>query len=107
MLTIIETPVFQRLARGIWSEEDLDAFKVWLAGDPLAGDVIAGSGGLRKVRWSRAGIGKRGGARVIYYNPLADCTVALLMVYAKAKFDNLPTEFLLRLKKEFEDAKGD
>ena len=107
MLTIIETPVFQRLARGIWSEEELDAFKVWLAGDPLAGDVIAGSGGLRKVRWSRAGIGKRGGARVIYYNQLADGTVALLMVYAKAKFDNLPTEFLLRLKKEFEDAKGD
>ena len=107
MLTIIETPVFQRLARGIWSEEDLDAFKVWLAGDPLAGDVIAGSGGLRKVRWSRAGIGKRGGARAIYYNQLADGTVALLMVYAKAKFDNLPTEFLLRLKKEFEDAKGD
>ena len=104
MLTIIETPVFQRLARGIWSEEDLDAFKVWLAGDPLAGDVIAGSGGLRKVRWSRAGIGKRGGARVIYYNQSADGTVALLMVYAKAKFDNLPTEFLLRLKKEFEDA---
>ena len=107
MLTIIETPVFQRLARGIWNEEELDAFKVWLAGDPLAGDVIAGSGGLRKVRWSRAGIGKRGGARVIYYNQLADGTVALLMVYAKAKFDNLPTEFLLRLKKEFEDAKGD
>ena len=102
MLTIIETPVFQRLARGIWSEEDLDAFKVW-----LAGDVIAGSGGLRKVRWSRAGIGKRGGARAIYYNQLADGTVALLMVYAKAKFDNLPTEFLLRLKKEFEDAKSD
>ena len=107
MLTIIETPVFQRLARGIWSEKDLDAFKVWLAGDPLAGDVIAGSGGLRKVRWSRAGIGKRGGARVIYYNQLADGTVALLMVYAKAKFDNLPPDFLVQLRKEFEDAKSD
>ena len=106
MLTIIETPVFQRLARGIWSEEELDAFKVWVAGDPLAGDVIAGSGGLRKVRWSRAGIGKRGGARVIYYNQLADGTMALLMVYAKAKFDNLPADFLVRLKKEFEDAKS-
>ena len=107
MLTVIETPVFQRLARDIWSSDELDAFKVWLAGDPLAGDVIAGSGGLRKVRWSRAGIGKRGGARVIYYNQLADGTLALLMVYTKAKFDNLPTEFLLRLKKEFEDAKSD
>ena len=89
MLTIIETPVFQRLARDIWSEEELDAFKVWLAADPLAGDVIAGSGGLRKLRWSRAGIGKRGGTRVIYYNQLANGTIALLMVYAKAKFDNL------------------
>ena len=69
--------------------------------------MIAGSGGLRKVRWSRAGIGKRGGARVIYYNQLADGTLALLMVYTKAKFDNLPTEFLLRLKKEFEDAQID
>ena len=107
MLTVIETPVFQRLARDIWSGDELDAFKVWLAGDPLAGDVIAESGGLRKVRWSRAGIGKRGGARVIYYNQLADGTLALLMVYTKAKFDNLPTEFLLRLKKEFEDAQID
>ena len=107
MLTIIETPVFQRLARDIWNEEELDAFKVWLAADPLAGDVIAGSGGLRKIRWSRAGIGKRGGARVIYYNQLANGTIALLMVYAKAKFDNLPTEFLVRLKKEFDDGQLD
>lgn len=43
MLTIIETPVFQRLAREVWSEDELDAFKVWLAADPLAGDVIPGT----------------------------------------------------------------
>lgn len=107
MLTIIETPVFQRLARDVWNEDELDAFKVWLAADPLAGDVIPGASGLRKVRWSRAGIGKRGGARVIYYNRLADGTIALLMVHTKTKFDNLPTEFLVRLKKEFDDAKSD
>lgn len=107
MLTIIETPVFQRLVRDIWNDEELDAFKVWLASDPLSGDVIPGSGGLRKVRWSRAGVGKRGGARVIYYNQLADGTIALLMVFAKTKFDNLPVEFLTRLRKEFENAKSD
>ena len=104
MFTIVETPVFQRLVRDVWSEEELDAFKVWLARVPLAGDVIPGSGGLRKVRWSRAGMGKRGGARVIYVNQLVDGVIALLMVYTKAKFDNLPTEFLIRLRKEFEDA---
>lgn len=104
MFTIVETPVFQRQASDVWNEEELDAFKIWLASDPLAGEVVPGSGGLRKVRWSRAGMGKRGGARVIYYNQLTDGVIALLMVYTKAKFDNLPTEFLIRLRKEFEDA---
>lgn len=104
MFTIVETAVFQRLASDVWNEEELDAFKIWLASDPLAGDVVPGSGGLRKVRWSRAGMGKRGGARVIYYNQLSDGVIALLMVYTKTKFDNLPTEFLSRLRKEFEDA---
>ncbi len=104
MFTIVETPVFQRLANDVWDEEELDAFKVWLASDPLVGDVVPGSGGLRKVRWSRAGMGKRGGARVIYYNQLGNGVIALLMVYTKTKFDNLSTEFLVRLRKEFEDA---
>jgi hypothetical protein len=81
-------------------------FKLWLAGNPLAGDVIAGAGGLRKVRWSRAGMGKRGGARVVYFNQLADGTIALLMVYTKAKFDSLPTAFLLQLKEVFENGQS-
>ena len=103
MFAIFETPVFARLAAAVWSESDLMDFKVWLAANPLAGDVMPGAGGLRKVRWSRAGMGKRGGARVIYYNQLADGVIALLMVYTKTKFDNLPTDFLLELKKEFEN----
>jgi hypothetical protein len=69
-----------------------------LAQNPLAGDVIQGAGGLRKVRWSRSGMGKRGGARVIYYNLLEDGCIWLLIVYTKAKFDSLPTEFLVKLK---------
>ena len=106
MLTIVETQVFQRAAREVWTDAELDAFKVWLANDPMAGSVITGSGGLRKVRWSRAGMGRRGGARVIYYNVLADGLIGLLMVYTKAKFDNLPTEFLVLLRKEFENDQG-
>ena len=106
MLTIVETPVFQRTVQGIWSEDELDAFKVAVANDPMAGDVISGAGGLRKVRWSRAGMGKRGGARVIYWHRPAEGVVALLLIYVKAKFDNLPTGFLARLKKELEDAEG-
>lgn len=104
MYTIVETPTFVRLAADIWSEAELMEFRLWLAGNPLAGDVIPGAGGLRKVRWSRLGMGKRGGARVVYFNQLSEGVIALLMVYAKAKFDNLPPAFLLQLKKEFEDA---
>lgn len=107
MFTVIETPVFQRCAKEVWTDEELDLFKVWIANHPLAGDVIPGAGGLRKVRWSRAGMGKRGGARVIYFNRLDDGVIALFIVYAKAKFDKLPVEFLLRLKKEFEDGQED
>jgi hypothetical protein len=102
MLTIIETPTFQKLVSSIWTEDELDAFKVWLAQQPVVGEVIPGAGGLRKVRWSRAGMGKRGGARVIYLTQLQDGSLALLMIYTKSKFDNLPKEFLLELKKEFE-----
>ena len=98
MYTIIETEIFKRYAEAIWEEGEREAFIIWLAAHPLAGDVIPGSGGLRKVRWARAGMGKRGGTRIIYYNELADGHIWLLIAYTKAKFDNLPTSFLKQLK---------
>lgn len=101
MHTVAETEIFQRYAAQIWSENERIDFINWIAANPDAGDVITGSGGCRKVRWSRAGMGKRGGARVIYYNK-RDGQIWLLIVYAKAKFDNLPTEFLTQLKAEVE-----
>lgn len=100
--TIAETEVFQAHAAAIWNEENLMVFKVWLAANPEAGDVVPGSGGVRKVRWSRPGMGKRGGARVIYFNEMQG-RIWLLMAYTKAKFDNLPASFLARLKQEVED----
>lgn len=60
--------------------------------------MIPGSGGLRKVRYTRQGIGKRGGVRIIYYNLLEDGEIWLLIVYSKARFDNLPVAFLKQLK---------
>ena len=101
MHTVAETEIFQRYAASIWSESERLEFIDWIAANPLAGDVIPGSGGCRKVRWSRSGMGKRGGARVIYFNVL-DGRIWLLIAYAKAKFDNLPAGFLSRLKAEVE-----
>jgi hypothetical protein len=103
MFTIIETPIFRKYAVEIWTDTEREAFIDWLAANPEAGDVIPGTGGLRKVRWKRAGMGKRGGARVIYFNQLDRGLIWLLIVYAKAKFDNLPTTFLNQLKEELVD----
>lgn len=64
MHTVAETDIFQRYATAIWSDSGRVEFIDWIAANPLAGDVIPGSGGCRKVRWSRSGMGKRGGARV-------------------------------------------
>jgi hypothetical protein len=101
--TVAETSIFQRYAAEVWSEAERSQFISFIAANPEAGNLIRGSGGCRKVRWSTAGQGKSGGARVIYFNA-TDETIWLLIVYKKAKFDNLPTSFLLELKQGVEDA---
>lgn len=103
MRTVAETPIFIRYAAEIWSEAERQDFITLIAANPEAGVVIRGSGGCRKLRWSRSGIGKRGGARVIYF-VAADAVVWLLIVYAKAKFDALSTSFLAQLRQGVEDA---
>jgi hypothetical protein len=89
LLTVVETPLFVRQAEDVWDEEGREAFVNFIAGNPEAGDVIPETGGVRKVRWSRAGSGKRGGARVIYFYHDARRPLYLLMVYAKAQRENL------------------
>jgi hypothetical protein len=103
MRTVAETPIFIRYASEIWSEVERQEFITFIAANPEAGAVIRGSGGCRKVRWSRPGIGKRGGARIVYFVAM-DEVVWLLIVYTKAKFDTLPTSFLAQLRQGVEDA---
>lgn len=102
MNTVSETEIFQKYASVVWSEAERVEFIKWIAANKDAGDVIAGSNGCRKVRWSRAGMGKRGGARVINFNEFEEGRIWLLMVYTKAKFDTLPVKFLAQLKYEVE-----
>ena len=61
---------------------------------PLAGEVIPGSGGCRKARLSRAGMGKRGGVRVIYYNHLDSGLIYLMVIYTKTVQGNIPAHLL-------------
>lgn len=104
MLTIVETPTFQRLWPDYWTEDERAEFATWLALSPDAGDVVPGSGGVRKVRWSRKGAGKRGGVRVVYFNRLANGEIWLLLIYAKSAQDNIPANVLRELKQEIENA---
>ena len=67
MLTVIETPLFSKLWPAYWTEDERGAFAAFMAEHPDEGDVVPGSGGVRKVRWSRAGTGKLGGVRVIHF----------------------------------------
>jgi mRNA-degrading endonuclease RelE of RelBE toxin-antitoxin system len=103
MRTVSETPIFVRYAREIWTEGEREEFVNWIAANPESGDIMPRSGGCRKVRWSASGRGKKGGARVIYFLS-KETSIWLLIVYTKAKFDNLPTEFLIQLKAGVENA---
>lgn len=88
-ITVAELPSFLSKAKELWSEEEKDGLIDFLACNPLAGDEIPGTGGLRKLRWSRKGAGKRGGARVIYYFYNESAPVFLITAYAKAKKENI------------------
>jgi len=71
-MVIVETSVFSRLIQELMSDEDYRALQEALITRPESGDIIKGSGGLRKIRWKLEGQGKRGGIRVIYYWVTAD-----------------------------------
>ena len=103
MLTVVETPTFVRLSEDLWSEDERTVFINFIAANPEAGDVVPESGGLRKVRWGRAGRGKRGGVRVIYYNRLTQGEIWLLLIYGKSVQDNIPAHVLRQIKEELEN----
>jgi hypothetical protein len=88
-VTICELELFARQAKGIWDDGEREAFIDYIARNPEAGEIIPESGGVRKIRWRRPGTGKRGGVRVIYFYYHADAPLYLLMIYAKARQDDL------------------
>jgi hypothetical protein len=91
-VTVAETVVFMRQAADLWSEDERLVFVDFIARNPEAGDVIPGTGGVRKIRWRREGSGKRGGVRVIYFYYGSNLPLYLLMIYAKAMQEDLSPE---------------
>jgi hypothetical protein len=88
-MLFIETPIFTKQASGgLFTDEELKELQRELLNNPNKGDLIAGSGGLRKIRLARKGGGKSGGFRVIYYRSTPE-VIFLLLAYPKNKQDNL------------------
>ena len=100
MLTFVETKLFTSLVHKYLSDDEYAALQQALTDNPEAGDVIRGSGGIRKVRWGIAGRGKRGGIRVIYYLRPRQGEIWMLTLYAKNEAESIPGHILKKIKEE-------
>jgi hypothetical protein len=89
MQTIAETSEYLRRAGKLLSDDERRDVLAYLAEHPRAGDLMEGTGGVRKLRWSRGGRGKSGGARVIYYFHSEAIPLYLLTLFAKNERSNL------------------
>jgi hypothetical protein len=101
MFTFIESTVFERELPFYLDDEEYAALQDFMMDHPEAGDLIQGSGGVRKFRWRRPGSGKRSGVRVVYYVRYQPNEFWMLTIYGKAKHDNVPPHILKALKERF------
>ena len=102
MVTFVETQLFTSLVHRYLSDDQYAALQQALADSPDAGDVIRGSGGVRKLRWGVSGRGKRGGIRVIYYLRLGLGQIWMLTLYAKNEAESIPGHVLKKIKEEID-----
>lgn len=91
-MIFIETTIFTKLLASYLSDEEYRCFQEFLIENPSAGDVIQGTGGLRKIRWSVGDKGKRGGVRIIYYFHMAKDHIYLMTLYAKNEVTDLSSD---------------
>lgn len=102
MLTFVESRLFTSLVNKYLSDDEYAALPQAIADSPEAGDVIRGSGGVRKLRWGVSGRGKRGGIRIIYYLRSRQGEVWMLTLYAKNEAGSIPGHILKKIKEEID-----
>ncbi len=100
---IVETPIFTKQVEQYLDFEEYRALQVFLAINPRLGVLIPGSGGLRKLRWSKGGRGKSGGIRVIYYWAPRHGTILMLYMFGKNERSDLTPSQLRILRRVVEE----
>ncbi len=102
LLHFTETPRFTKRASKLIDDDEMGGLQWYLNSRPEVGSVIRNSGGMRKMRWSSSGHGKRGGSRIIYYFALAHDKILLLDIYAKNEKADLSRAEIAYLKTELD-----
>ena len=105
-MVFIESKLFEKLREKYLNDESYRALQNFLVEQPLTGDVIQGTGGLRKLRWSANGKGKRGGVRTIYLYLTEKSHIHFLTLYAKNEVSDLTTDEKKILKRIVEELKN-
>ena len=100
MFSFIETKLFSQIREDYLPDDEYAKLQAALIERPECGALMPGSGGVRKLRWSQSGRGKRGGVRVIYYAKVRDGIVFMLTIYAKNEDESIPTHVLRKIKEE-------
>ncbi|MEQ1977621.1 type II toxin-antitoxin system RelE/ParE family toxin [Xenorhabdus sp. SGI240] len=88
-LVFIETPVFSRDRADLLTDDEFRLLQEHLLKNHEKGSTISATGGCKKIRWQREGLGKRGGVRIIYYTINKAGRLYLLLIYPKNKKDNV------------------
>lgn len=103
MFSFVETQLFSGLVQEYLTDDDYRLLQAELIQNPRAGNVIRGSGGVRKLRWAAPGRGKRGGYRIIYYVRHPTGVIWMLTIYPKSETDSIPSHILKQIREELEN----
>jgi hypothetical protein len=102
VLEFIELPIFTQHIYRYLDDDEYQELQAYLTARPDAGAIVAGTGGVRKVRWGLEGRGKRSGARIIYYWRSSAGQIWMLTIYAKNETRTIPPHVLRRLRQEID-----
>lgn len=102
-MEFIETSLFTRLIYDYLSEEEYLGLQIYLLHYPDSGNIVRGSGGVRKLRWAAKGKGKSGGVRVIYFWKVSDNEIWLLTIYGKGEQDTIAAHILKQIAEEIKN----